>query len=53
MSEAFRTFPEYVERYARKHHISYEEAKEHAMVKAFELLKGEDYVEQGRHYQSM
>lgn len=47
MSEALRTFPEYVERYARKHHISYEEAKEHAMVKAFQLMRGESHVEKG------
>ncbi|MBR5636517.1 MAG: hypothetical protein IKW81_06270 [Pseudobutyrivibrio sp.] len=45
MSEALRTFPEYVEHYAKAKHISYEEAMEHAIVKAFELMKGESHVE--------
>ncbi len=47
MSEALRTFPEYVEKYAKANHITYEEAKKHAIVKAFELMKGESHVEKG------
>lgn len=38
MSEAFRKVEEYVALYAKKHNITYEEASETAMCKAFELL---------------
>lgn len=32
----------YIQKYADKHHISFEEAAEHAMCKAAELMYGED-----------